>query len=111
MLSNKAKLSKNNKKYKMYKNMSRNYYNEKDKSIFSILEIIQFLNVEAYFIKTESKNLNSRLFEIWVKDYEKTIFHSMNDRLLEMLRENNVFIEEIRESLIKDYINELYWTL
>lgn len=111
MLSNKAKLSKNDKKYKMYKNMSRNYYNEKDKSIFSILEIIQFLNVEAYFIKTESKNLNSRLFEIWVKDYEKTIFHSMNDRLLEMLRENNVFIEEIRESLIKDYINELYWTL
>ncbi|MFZ5967894.1 MAG: DUF6648 family protein [Bacillota bacterium] len=84
------------------------YYNQKDKSTMKLLEFLDFQNVEAYFVKVKSPLLKDKLFEIVLMDYENVIFHSKSTWLLERLREENVFIEGKKRSLIDTYINTKY---
>ena len=107
-----AKENKNTKKhqryYNYYLNKGNNYYNEKDKAALNLIKFLEFKGIEAYFIKMESKSLNNKLFEIVLLDYEEAIFHSKSTKLLKVLRENGVFQEEQRVSIIDGYINETY---
>ncbi len=84
------------------------YYNQKDWSTLKLLEFLDFENVEAYFIKVKSKALKDKLFEIVLYDYEEVILHSRSGFLLNRLRDEGVFEEGIRKSLIDDYINQKY---
>ena len=84
---------------------SNNYYAEKDKYLFRMIDFLDKDSSEAYFIDMNSKRLNSSLFEIVVKDVEFAIFHSMNEKILEKLYEKNIFINETRISKIDDYVN------
>lgn len=83
-------------------------YNEKDKATLQLLRFLKFKNVEAYFIKVESIYLKDKLYEVVLKDYEYAIFHSKSKWLLKILREEGVFLEEKKTSLIDGYINEKY---
>ena len=56
----------------------------------------------------ESRNLKNKLYEIVLLDYKEAIFHSKALWLLDILREEGVFIEEKKMSLIDGYINEKY---
>lgn len=94
--------------YSYYLNKGNNYYHEKDRAALSLLKLIEFKGVEAYFVKMESKSLRDKLYEIVLLDYKEAIFHSKATWLLEILREEKVFIEEKKVSLIDDYINETY---
>ncbi len=94
--------------YSYYRNKGNNYYHEKDRATLSLLKFLEFKGVEAYFIKVESKFLKGKLYEIVLLDYEEAIFHSKALWLLEILREEGVFIEEKKVSLIDSYINEEY---
>jgi uncharacterized protein DUF6648 len=96
------------KQYKSYINKANYYYNEKDKATLRLLRFLEFQNVEAYFIKVESQYLKDKLYEIVLKDYEYAIFHSKSNWLIKILRENGVFIEKKKTSLIDGYINEKY---
>lgn len=84
------------------------YYYQKDKSTLKLLEHLGFENVEAYFIKANSKSLKNKLYEIVLKDYDSIILHSKSKYMLKRLREERVFKEGIRKSLIDGYINTKY---
>lgn len=109
MLAHEAKdYRKNHKNYITYLNKSNNFYYEKDKSTLAILEFLEFKGVEAYYINMNSQRLKGELFEIRLLNYDEAIFHSKAGWLLETLKNKGVFIDEMRDSVIDDYINERY---
>lgn len=92
---------------KEYLDSCNYFYSRKDHATLKVLEMIDFHGVEAYFVKVRSKDLRGRLFEIVLKDYDM-ILHSTNELILKRLREEEVFDEERRMSLIDGYINQRY---
>ena len=70
--------------------------------------MVGYDNVESYFIKLRSKRLQGIIFEIYISSLDKVILHSKNNNILNMLRQNEVFDEEVRPSLIDSYVNKSY---
>lgn len=91
----------------VYMEKSDYYYSKKDKATNKILRMLDFRGVEAYFVKVKSKNLKGKLFEIVLLDYN-VILHSTNDIILNLLKQEEVFYEQTRQSLIDEYINHKY---
>ncbi len=89
-------------------NLSQKYYDLKDQATLDILKLIEFEQVEAYYIETNSNRLKNRLFEIVILDREEAVFHSKSEKLREVLHENSNFIEGTHISVIENYINEGY---
>lgn len=104
---------------------SNNYYYEKDKVTMTLLRLLDFKNVEAYFVKVKSKKLKNKLFEIVIKDpdvlYEinalsfhngmdadDLVLHSKNPFILKRLKEEGVFLNEKKKSVADNYINQKY---
>jgi hypothetical protein len=83
-------------------------YEYKNNIVKKVLEKVDYINVEAFFVKMNSKALEGELFEIVLKDYEKVIFHTRDKLILNRLKKNGCFIDGIRDSLIDEYINEKY---
>ena len=83
------------------------YYAKKDRATMSVLRILDFQGVGAYFIRVRSPQLRGRLFEIIIHEYQM-ILHSASPEILERLRQENVFLEETRQSVIDGYINQKY---
>ncbi len=106
-LANKYK-NKNAKKYNLALNKCRNYYLEKDNTILKILELIEYKNVEAYYIDILSYRMRGNLFEVVLKDYEKMIFHTINTKIRDKLIEHGVFDQVRKKSLIDSYVNKGY---
>ncbi len=99
---------KHQKYYVFYLNKGNHYYHEKDKAALGLIKFIEFKNVEAYYVKVKSKALQDKLFEVVLKDYKEAIFHSKAQWFLDILKEEGVFIEGMKPSLIDEYINEKY---
>ena len=53
--------------------------------------------------------MRDNLFEIVLKDYEKMIFHTINENIKKHLIDNNVFEPIKKKSLIDSYVNKGYW--
>ena len=70
--------------------------------------MLEYQGVEAYFVKVKSKALKGRLYEIVIHDYQNMILHSTSESLLNKLREEGVFSEGSRVSLIDGYVNQRY---
>jgi hypothetical protein len=102
------KTKKHQKYYPYYLNKGNNYYHEKDRATLNLLRYLEFQNVEAYFIKVQSRFLQDKLYEIVLLDYKEAIFHSKAIWLLDVLKEEGVFKEGKKVSLIDEYINEKY---
>lgn len=96
------------KKYQEAYNKCRNYYYEKDRTLEQMLILKKFENMVAYYVSMYSTRLKDQLFEIVFLDEEKAVFHTMNPQILSLLKKNEVFIDEIRESVINEYINTKY---
>lgn len=92
---------------KYYYEQSNYFYNKKDKATLKVLKMIDYKNVNAYFIKIRSHYLKGKLFEIVLNDYDM-ILHSTSLLILENLRNECVFYEESRQSLIDNYVNTRY---
>ncbi len=99
---------KHNRYYNYYLNLGNNYYHKKDESTIAILKLLKFENCEAYYIKLDSEGLKNRIYEIVLQDKKEAILHSKADWLLKILKEEGVFDEEVKKSLISEYINEPY---
>ncbi|HLR33998.1 MAG TPA: DUF6648 family protein [Tissierellales bacterium] len=109
MLAKDIKRSGKDEKYYIdYLNKGKYYYDEKDKATVELLKYLKFKNIDAYFINTQSRYLDDKLYEIVLLDYKDAIFHSKSLWLLDILRKEGVFIEGKKTSLIDDYINERY---
>jgi len=86
---------------------ANDYYQQKDQATMAVLKLLEYRNVQAYFINVRSKYLKGKLFEIVIEDYQM-ILHSANALILKRLREECVFTEGTRTSLIDGYINQKY---
>ncbi len=95
-------------KFREYRESSNTYYEKKDQSTLKLLKYLNFEDVEVYFVTTESTFLNNKLFEIVLNNYEFAILHSKSTWLLRVLRDERVFTETKKISLIDGYINEKY---
>lgn len=95
-------------KYKEYRDNTNLYYGKKDQSTLKLLKYLNFQDIEGYFIKVESSFLNNKLYEIVLNNYDFAILHSKSEWLLRVLREERVFSETKKKSLIDGYINEKY---
>jgi hypothetical protein len=94
--------------YSKYLNEADYYYNEKDKTSFRLLRFLNYENVDAYFIKMESVNLEGKLYEIVLSDFEYAVLHSKSLWLLEVLKKEKVFNDERKKSVIDYYVNSKY---
>lgn len=94
--------------YEKYLDDVRYYYDEKDKTTFRLLRFIKYKNVEAYYIKMESAQLEGKLYEIILKDYEFAILHSTSEWILNALKREGVFSTERKKSVIDYYVNQKY---
>lgn len=107
-----AKESKSNSKhksyYKKYLDDCNYFYNEKDKTTFRLLRLLNFKNTKAYFIKVNSKYLKNVLYEIVLEDYEFAVLHSKSIWILNVLKKQGVFLEKEKKSIIDYYVNEEY---
>ena len=83
------------------------YYNRKDRATLTALRMLDFRGVVAYFVKVRSRFLKGKLFEIVIEE-ENIILHSTSPLILNCLREEGVFQEESRKSLIDEYVNHRY---
>lgn len=90
-----------------YMEKSNYYYSKKDRATLAALRMLDFKGVEAYFVKMRSKYLDGKLFEIVIQE-ENIILHSTSSLILKLLREEGVFCEERRKSIIDDYVNHRY---
>lgn len=93
---------------KKYHNKGQDQYVKKDSLVLSIIELLAYENMEAYFVTLASENLQEQLFEIVLTNYRRVIFHSKDKRILNRLRKNGVFSEIPRTSKINDYVNTKY---
>ena len=89
-------------------NRCDHYYKMKDKTSYSILKHLDFENIVAYYVQTDSKGLKNKLFEIVLLDYDEAIFHSKSQWLQSKLESAGIFKEGIQTSVISEYINEKY---
>ncbi|BEP28113.1 DUF6648 family protein [Helicovermis profundi] len=87
---------------------AQDYYAKKDKETLNLLELINYKNVSAYFLKMNSEVLEGELFEITIDNYDKAVFHSKDKRILNRLKKNGVFDEEAKLSIIDKYVNTKY---
>lgn len=92
---------------KIYYEKSNYYYNKKDRATLRVLELMDYRNVKAYFIKVRSKYLKNKLFEIILED-NNMILHSANEFILKRLKEEMVFSDGVKKSVIDNYINQKY---
>lgn len=92
---------------RLYNEKSGYFYFKKDRATLKVLELKDFKGVRAYFIKVRSKGLKNKLFEIVLEDYNM-ILHSTSPAILNRLREERVFEDGVKSSLIDGYINQKY---
>ncbi|MCC5909953.1 MAG: hypothetical protein JJT76_05900 [Clostridiaceae bacterium] len=94
--------------HKEYLDKVNNYYHKKDKTTLKAVELLDFYDVEVYYIKVTSSHLKDNLFEIIFKNHKDVILHSQSQWLLERFKDEGVFIDGVRKSLIENYINQRY---
>jgi len=80
-------------------------YLKKDKITLEMLEFVNFQNIEAYFIKMNSRYLEGAIYEICFSDLDKVILHSKDKRILYKLKCAGCFHESARDSAIESYVN------
>ncbi|MDH8678885.1 hypothetical protein QE109_12035 [Fusibacter bizertensis] len=87
------------------KDRAYDFYSKKDKITLSMLEKVEFKEVEAYFIHMNSRTLEGQIYEIRFNNYEKVVLHSKDRKILYKLRETGCFSDEPIASVIADYVN------
>ncbi len=84
------------------------YISQREIALEYVLDFINYSGVKAYFVKIRRKELKNKLFEIVLENNDNSIMHSVSEETLNKLKEKGCFIDEVRESLVQDYINKIY---
>lgn len=95
-------------KIKKYENDAADYYMKKDQVSMQLVALVNYEHIRAYFIQMQSKRLEGELFEVIFEEENRLILHSKDKRLLNRLRQANVFDETLQPSAIETYINTRY---
>lgn len=99
---------KKKKLYKKFLNERENCYYLKDNATKSFLDLINYNDIEGYYINVNSKRLSGKIYEIYVINMQDVILHSKNLEILNNLKVNGKFDEISRDSLIDSYVNKSY---
>lgn len=109
-----------------YLSQSDSFYYEKDKVTMSLLKLLDYKNIDAYYVKVKSKKLQNKLFEIIIYDpdalmeintlsipyggpeADNVVLHSKNTTILRLLKEEGIFLDEKKRSVTDSYINQKY---
>ncbi len=91
-----------------HRNQADRHYALKDRETVKILEWIQYKNVQAYYIETPARYLNGKLIEIVADDYQRAVFHTADEGIINRLVRAGVFHEGARPSVIRSYIESDY---
>lgn len=91
-----------------HRNQADRHYALKDKETVKILEWIKYQHVQAYYIETPARYLNGKLIEIVAEDYERAVFHTADEGIINRLVRAGVFSEGARPSVIRSYIESDY---
>lgn len=97
-----------NKQYCNFLSLADKHYHLKDQTILDALEFSEYKNINAYFIRCNSKDLENSLYEIVFKKENHVIFHSKSKKILQRLREKSLLDDDLKVSLIESYINDKY---
>jgi hypothetical protein len=89
--------------------LSEKFYALKEDVTLKLLTAMEFKGVEAYYVKSDSKDLNQKLIEIVLVNEEKAILHSLDDRIVKALKIRGLLLPHLRQSLISSYINKPYY--
>ncbi len=84
------------------------YYRQKDQMTWKAVQIKNFWEIEAYYIKVRSEFLKQRIFEIVFHEHPNVIFHSRGEWLKNRLEEEGLFNHQTKRSIIENYVNEKY---
>ncbi|MBM7616341.1 hypothetical protein JOC73_002923 [Alkaliphilus hydrothermalis] len=102
------KYGKHMEKYKEFLKKVEDFYYKKDRSTMKAIEVLDYWGVEAYYIQVSSTYLKKKLYEIVFLDHKDVILHSTCQWLLDRLKEEGIFKEGVRKSLIPNYVNQKY---
>lgn len=91
-----------------HRNQADRHYALKDRETVKILEWIKYQHVQAYYIETPARYLNGKLIEIVAEDYERAVFHTADEGIINRLVRAGVFSEGARPSVIRSYIESDY---
>lgn len=94
--------------YRSYIDRKDRYYKQKDRMSWNAAQLIQFQDVEAYYIKVTSQFLKDNLFEIIFLQYPSVVFHSKSRWLQMKFEEEGIFDHRMKRSIIETYVNEKY---
>lgn len=94
--------------YTEYIEKSNYYYDKKDKTIMQILKLLDYKNVDAYYVKVKSPYLKNRLIEIVFNDYDNVIFHTRSHYLAQIMMAEGILSEGVKKSIIDLYVNQKY---
>lgn len=92
-----------------HRKLSEKLYAIKENITYRLLGAIDYKDLDAYYVKSDSKQLNRKLIEIVLVNEEKAILHSLDDRIIRSLKAKGLLSTEQRPSLIDSYINKRYY--
>lgn len=84
------------------------YYSKKDNVTLRILKLMDFKNIDAYYVKVKSQNLKNKLIEIVLNDYDNIILHTKNENIKNRLKEEKILQDKKKISLVDSYINQKF---
>lgn len=91
-----------------HRNQADRHYALKDRETVKILEWLNYQHVQAYFIETPARYLNGKLIEIVIDTYDRAVFHTADEGIINRLVRAGVFAEGVRPSVIQSYIESDY---
>jgi len=81
------------------------YYIKKDKITLELLKLVDFKDVNAYYISLNSKSLFGSIYEIEFKELEKVVLHSRDRKIKYKLTQYGCFNDGVKESIVNEYVN------
>ncbi|SFH56904.1 hypothetical protein SAMN05192551_101565 [Tindallia magadiensis] len=93
---------------KQYSEKRDKHYHLKDKMTLRAVELKDYYDLEAYYIKVSSVQLKKVLYEIIFHEHPDVVFHSKSRWLRERLEREGVFSNTTKRSVIEQYVNEKY---
>lgn len=91
-----------------HRNQSDRHYALKDRETVKIMELLNYQHVQSYFIETPARYLNGKLIEIIIDTYDRAVFHTADEGIINRLVRAGVFSDEVRSSVIQSYIESDY---
>lgn len=84
-------------------------YKTKEWVTYQLLNSLTDEPVIAYYVKSNSKKLKKKLVEIILPNQQKVILHSLDNKVINLLKRKSLLKKGLKKSQIDNYINQPYY--